>query len=202
MIRTQPKQPCRTWANSYPCVQDKQHPCLSPALSLWSLQGTGSPDLFSSVLKATHSFRYVLMERMAEKSSSVEPISKLLLGRQRGREYWPIPGIFQYYLNENQSGLLKWLSGDGMAAPHGFSYYYNEVFTVRNSPTSFHTVITRVGINKMYHCKELKKKQLWNIFTVRIFANADRTESLFCLSDVMALSSTLLRWAIYSSSTI
>lgn len=52
------------------------------------------------------------------------------------------------------------------------------------------------------YCEELfKKKQPWNPFTVCIFASADKMESLFCPSDITALSSTFLRWAIYSFST-
>lgn len=139
------------WANAHPGLQDKKHPCLSPALSVWSLQGRGSPDLVSSVVKATYSSQHVLMERMTEKPLVQSQLQSPCLGGRGSREYWPIPAIVQYYLNKNWSGLLKQpklLPGDGMAAAHVFSYFYNAVFTICNSPPSIHTAITVVWINK------------------------------------------------------
>lgn len=83
-----------TIINRTPCHHDSrtawaavwdtgQRSCRGPALSVWSSQGLGSPDLVSSVLKATYSFQHVWVERMTEKTPGAEPTAKPLFGRQR-----------------------------------------------------------------------------------------------------------------------
>lgn len=167
---------------------------LPPALPLWSLQGLGSLDLVTPVLKVTHSFHHSVMERMKEKVSKVKINCKAPIWEANP---WSIPVLPKQKL----VWTTKWPPANGMAPVHAFSHCYNEAFTVCIFPTSFHTATTQVWIYKNVLWGAFKKKQPWNPFTVCIFASADKMESLFCPSDVTALSSTFLRWAIYSFST-
>lgn len=84
---------------------------------------------------------------MTEKSSGVEPVAKLLFGRQREggvlTHPWNI-SVFPQQKSVWAIQMTRITSGGGMAVAQAFSYYYNEVFTVCNSPTSLHTAITQV----------------------------------------------------------
>lgn len=124
---------------------------LPPALPLWSLQGLGSLDLVTPVLKVTHSFHHSVMERMKEKVSKVKINCKAPIWEANP---WSIPVLPKQKL----VWTTKWPPANGMAPVHAFSHSYNEVFTVCIFPTSFHTATTQVWIYKDVLWGALKKK--------------------------------------------
>lgn len=124
---------------------------LPPALPLWSLQGLGSLDLVTPVLKVTHSFHHSVMERMKEKVSKVKINCKAPIWEANP---WSIPVLPKQKL----VWTTKWPPANGMAPVHAFSHCYNEVFTVCIFPTSFHTATTQVWIYKDVLWGALKKK--------------------------------------------